>query len=347
MRRHRLPILFLALTSYLSGCTPERDPANTIIHGVNFVGMVVSDLEASAPLYETAANLQPVADTSGENATLLLKLAGEDAVGVDTRMMVSVNAQLRLMEFEYAEGVTVGQPVPVNGPGIAHVCYQVAKDTQSYQQFLAGGATTIGAEEMIALNPRNPVAYAYAHDPDGIMFEVEHVDIAALETDTPPKNRYRIRHVSLATTDMDRAVDFYSQLLNEPEPRRVGKLRALQGESFDKVSGMAGSKLEMAWFQVRNLELEIVEYKNPRPVALIAPRSIGDLGYNMIVFDVADLDAVRERVLAAGGTIEVETAAMDGGEIFFGRDPDGNLLGFQRVPDTALASSKNFTGNGT
>ena len=49
---------------------------------------------------------------------------------------------------------------------------------------------------------------------------------------------------------------------------------------------------------------------------------------------------------AAGGVIASEVGAMDGGEIFFVRDPDGNLLGFQKVPASAPVSSMNFVDNG-
>jgi predicted enzyme related to lactoylglutathione lyase len=66
----------------------------------------------------------------------------------------------------------------------------------------------------------------------------------------------------------------------------------------------------------------------------------------MIVFEVADLQAARESLLAAGGTTVTDVAPMDGGSIFFGRDPDGNLLGFQTTPPDAVVSSQNFDGNG-
>ena len=61
----------------------------------------------------------------------------------------------------------------------------------------------------------------------------------------------------------------------------------------------------------------------------------------MVVFDVSDLASAKERLLAAGGTVETQPAASEGGMVFFGRDPDLNLLGFQLVaPDSPLSSAR-------
>ena len=335
------------LVALLVACTSEREVPENIVLGVNFVGMVVSDLDASSALYQRAADLAPVADDAPDFEQLLIALSGGSVAAVDTRMLVGINAQLRLMAFQADGDMPDSPPVPVNGPGIAHVCYQVAASTQAYQRFLDGGASSIGAREMVTLNARNPVQYAYAHDPDGILIEVEHVDVDRLEASRRPPHRYRVRHVSLATPDMDRAVAFYAQLLAQPEPRRIGNWFGIGGDKFDQVSGLRDTRIEMAWFQTRNLELEIVEYRSHPPQVPASSRSLSALGYNMIVFEVADISSARARVLAAGGEVLGDPRPLDGGEVLFARDPDGNLLGFQRLPATALASSRNFEGNGT
>jgi len=200
---------------------------------------------------------------------------------------------------------------------------------------------------MVQLNASNPVEYAYIRDPDEIMVEVEHVDIAALGLPVPPSHTHRIRHVSLGTPNMGRAVKFYSKLLEEPKPRRAGRLFSFGNETVDRVSGLPGTKLKMSWFQLRNLELEIIQYTSHPTDTPDVPRPIDALGYNMIVFDVSDIEAAREKLISAGGTVESDVAPMDGGQILFGRDPDGNLLGFQTVPDDALVSSQNFENDGT
>ncbi|MEL6874250.1 MAG: VOC family protein [Pseudomonadota bacterium] len=326
----------------------EPVPPDSIITGVNNIVAAVSDLEKTTELKGTAVDLQPDDQTEISDNPVFNKLAGRTGVSVSTQMMRSVNAQVRFMQFsDPSSAAQATEPMGVQGPGIAHVCYQVDEKTQAYQKFLAGGATHIGAREMVQLNPQNPVNYAYARDFDGLITEIEHVDITKLELPNPPKHQYRVRHVSLATPDIDRLVDFYTAFLNQAGPRRVGRLMTVSGEQVDKVSGLPGSELEMAWFQIRNLELEMFQYHSHPTEDLEKPRPVDALGYNMIVFDVSDMDAARKRLVDAGGTIVSEPEPMDGGQIMFGRDPDGNLLGLQAVAGDSVFSSRNFKDNGT
>ncbi|MGI2171823.1 VOC family protein [Shewanella sp. MF05960] len=344
-------IIFLLLT-VLSGyywlTQPPVQASNPVITGVHYVGMTVSNLERASTLYQQAMDLKIAHQDTIDNSPVINTLTGRENTQLNTQLMASVNAQLRFMDFgTTSHSAHSHKFVDANGPGIAHVCFQVNETTKAYDKFLAAGATHIGAAEMIQINPKNPVYYAYARDHDNIMVEIEHVDVAALNLPTPPSNEYRIRHISLATTDMERAVKFYSHLLETQNPRRAGRLIALKGEKVDKVSGFDKTELEMAWFQVRNLELEIIQYHNPAPTSSDTPRPIDALGYNMIVFDVVNLAKAKEKLLEAGGTIVSENQPLDGNDILFGRDVDGNLLGFQSLPTDSIFSAKQFANNGT
>lgn len=319
--------------------------SDTLIRGVNYVGVSVSDIDSAAAFYGNSANLQTVRSSVIEGNHALDEVAGRENVRAKTRLLKSSNAQLRFMEFANPSvKAKSSAQVDVHGPGIAHICFQVAETTQTYQRFLEAGATAIGDPEMVQLNPRNPVVYAYARDADGAIIEIEHIDFDKVST---PRNKdYRIRHISLASPNVERMVGFYSILMQQPEPRRVGQGGTLAGENFDKVSGLAGTKMEMAWFQARNLELEIVQYHSHPSELLSEPRPLEALGYNMIVFDVMSLDQARERLLEAGGRVVSEITATDDGVMFFARDPDDNLLGFQVSEDDAAVSSQNFENNG-
>lgn len=335
-------LLIVGLSSSAWGASKERVEA--VIQGVNYVGVSVSDLERSVNIYDSSAQLQLISSGVIENSTALNELAGR-TVRANTVLARSSNTQLRFMQFhDSSSQAKSASPIPVQGPGIAHVCFQVAKTTNTYQRFLEAGATSIGDSEMVQLNAANPVDYAYIHDTDKLILEIEHIDFDKVSA--PRKNDYRIRHVSLATPNMQRMVDFYSVLMEEPQPRRVGIGGTLQGENFDRVSGYAGTKLEMAWFQVRNLELELIQYhSHPSPLPT-EPRPVDALGFNMVVFDVLSLEAARNKLLAAGGTIVSESQKLDDAEILFGRDPDGNLLGFQVLNPSSLLSAKNFADDG-
>ncbi len=348
----KLSTITLGAAFLLAACGgPQTSelPEDSVIKGVSYVGATVSDLDKTAELYSSSVDLAVVDDTPiGENP-LFDQLAGRDGVEADTRMMRSVNAQVRFMSFaNQSEAAKATPHMDVQGPGIMHVCYQVDQETNAYDKFLAGGAQYLGDRELQQLNPMNPVFYGYSRDFDGLIAEIEQVDIAQLDLPTPPKNKYRIRHVALATPDIDRLIGFYSVLLGQPEPRRFGQwpFFRMGGEKSDKVGGLEGGEGQAAWFQIRNLELEMFEFHSHPTEDRETPRPIDAFGYNMIVLNVSDMAAARELFEKAGGTVVTEPGPMDGGEIMFGRDPDGNLIGLQTAPTDALVSSRNFKNNG-
>lgn len=237
--------LMAACTVVLTACGVQTSelPEDSVIKGVGWVGAVVSDLERTGQLYESAIDLQQVDDGEISGNAAFDQLAGREGVEAQTLMMRSVNMQVRFMSFENpsAEALATA-PMAVEGPGIMHVCYQVDQETQTYQKFLEGGAAFMGKEEMQQLSSRNPVYYSYSRDFDGLIAEIEHVDVAALELPEPPKHKRRIRHVALATPDVDRLAEFYAVLLGQPEFRRLGNwpFMRLEGEKFDAVAGLEG-----------------------------------------------------------------------------------------------------------
>jgi catechol 2,3-dioxygenase-like lactoylglutathione lyase family enzyme len=308
--------------------------------------MTVSDIEATTKLYQDASQVERVKSKRIENDTTYQTLAQREQVSLTTQLIRSVNAQLLLMQFDSPSSeAQKSRSVDANAVGIAHLAFQAVDKTQTYEKFLSGGAEHIGSLEMMT-NPRTHVSYAYVHDKDDLIIEVEHVDIEALELPQPPKNEIRIRHISLATANMERLIDFYSALLETENPRQSGYLFPNSGEFIDNVSGLPDSEVEFAWFQVRNLELEIIQYHNPEPENKLNTRPIDATGFNMIVFDVKDVARAKQLFLEAGGTLVMDAGHLAGEPVFFGRDPDGNLLGFQALSEASPYSAKNFKDNG-
>ena len=345
-------ICTLSLCSLLLACSPQNHiperPENAVIQGVNYIGKVVNDIDSTTEFYAKAVDLVTVEQKSLVNSPVMAALAGRDDVLIETRLLRSSNTQLRLMQFKSpSELAKATKTVPVNGPGFAHVAFQADATTQAYEKFLSQGAKPIGDPKMARLSSSSPVSYAYSKDIDNTTLEVEHVDIDLLDRKTPPKNKYRIRHVALATPDFDRIKDFYSILLEQDNPRVLGRFLKLSGDKVDAVSGLKDSKLRMGFFHIRNLELEIAQYFSHPTTSPTNTRPIDALGYNMIVFDVSDLTLAKQRLLTAGGTVETDIQQLDGGKIFFGRDPDKNLLGFQLLDSNSLYSAKNFANDGS
>ncbi len=345
-------ICLIVLAGLLQSCSPGGGvsvrPDNAVIIGINYVGITVSDLDRATQLYTESFGVKEVQSVDLRTEALIDAVIGREDIQFKTRLLRSSNAHLRLFEFQNSSVEAKDTAfVPVNGPGIAHVCVQVDQLTEAYPRFLAGGGTAVGAEDMTQLNPRNPVFYAYARDQDQTMFEIEHVDIAKLNLDKPVKNKYRIRHVALASPDIDRIRGFYSVLLEQKKPRRLGRWFRLKGDKFDDVSGLPKSEIEMAFFNVRNMELEIAQYYSHPTTLPASPRALDALGHSIIVYDVSNIDAAREKLIKAGGVVVHEAISMDGMPMLVGRDPDGNLLGFQPLAKSSPLSSKHFDGDGT
>ena len=350
MRFFLVPLLAL-----LSGCSflvfgeASERPDDAVIKGINYVMVTVNDLDQATTMFGDVADLEMVDERPVEGIPASDQLLGRKNFVANSRMMRSSNAQLRFLQFDDAMASRRDYPkVEVYGPGVAHVAFQVNKDTGAYAKFLAAGAKPVnGTPDMTTLNPDNPVEYAYARDANRTMYEFEHVDISKLDLPKPPKNNYRIRHVALATPDFDRTVEFYSILLEQEQPRRLGRIINLQGENFDSVSGLPDTKLKMAFFQVRNMELEIAQYISHPTTLPDNPRPLDAPGFAMIVFEVEDMVAAKQLLISAGGKIVSEAAPMDDGQIMIARDLDGNLLGFQKIPEISVFSSQNFDGDGT
>ena len=344
----KIYFIFLPMVFLMLGCSGEPHP-DPVIKGVNFVGLSVSDLEHAESFYSQAAAMT-TKTIDHESLTQLVEVLVADSPKLErASLMQSVNAQIVLMQFEGSkiDGKARRKPIEVYGPGIAHVCYQADKKTSSYHKFLELGAQTIGNPELVQLSDRNPVSYAYARDKDGTIFEVEHVDIEKLNLSEPPEHSHRIRHVSLASPDMSRTLKFYSTLMQNPSPRRLGRFFSIRGEKLDQVSGLPDSKIRMAFFPVRNLELEIIQYTSHSSGALSANRRLEDFGYNMIVFEVSDLEAASDLVTEAGGQVISSTAiSLWGVDTIFAKDIDGNLIGFQTLEPAAFTSSQKFKNNG-
>jgi catechol 2,3-dioxygenase-like lactoylglutathione lyase family enzyme len=324
-RRGTLLALWGAGLIGASGCvspvrqTPAGSDPGPVVRGVSYIGISVSDIERTAAFFAAGAGLPEV--IRGElRSSALDRIAGKPVRAI-TRTLRSGSGQIRLMQFDKPAGeARAAGVVPVQGPGITHVCFQSPDSMPIFPKFISAGAKPLSRTgDLVQLRPDVPVRYAYLRDADGVMIEVEQLLVDNLEF------AHRMRHVAIASLDIDRAVSFYSAILGkQPRERRSN----LVNRTLDITAGLDDLKLDVAWFSVGNLELEIWEYLNPPPVKPSGPRPLEALGHAMIVFDVTDAAAALKRLQGAGGEAITGPLPMDDGQVAFGRDPDGNLLGF-------------------
>jgi catechol 2,3-dioxygenase-like lactoylglutathione lyase family enzyme len=139
-----------------------------------------------------------------------------------------------------------------------------------------------------------------------------------------------VHHVSLATTDLERMLAFYRDLLGL-ELREAWKVDETD-ETFQTIVGLENAAFHAAWLRAGNVEIEIFHYLRPagRPVV---PSPACDGGIRHICFDITDLAAEYRRLKAAGVEFfsEPQHVPAAGVTTVYARDPDGNIVELQEV----------------
>jgi catechol 2,3-dioxygenase-like lactoylglutathione lyase family enzyme len=140
-----------------------------------------------------------------------------------------------------------------------------------------------------------------------------------------------IDHVNLVVRDLDLMVRFYVAALGLVEIRRV----RLSGPWIDEITGLEAVAADAAYLEAaRGVGVELICYSSPsadRPLALERPNTPG---IRHIAFRVDDIEAVVQRLKAAGvqvasGIREAPgTQVKTGGRkrIAYFEDPEHNLL---------------------
>lgn len=279
-----------------------------MIKGVHHVAISVAHYTAAVEFYSSAANFKTVEDES----ELALPCIG---AGERDCLMRSQNAYLRLLESVESSVAIPGQRKmrPVSDAGIVHICLQSPSIDTLYSSFARSGANFHA--EPVDLG--TGFLYSYARDLEKNVVELEGVP-PVWEDKTP-----WVAHVSFSTADIDRLVGFYANVLGQV-PIRSATLGP--NRRIDAVSGLKDTQFMAAWIPAGNMQIEIIQYLQPKTLAHAGPRILTELGYAYVCFEVADIKLASERFLAAGASHLPEFAHLDGSSSFFCADPDGNPI---------------------
>lgn len=144
-----------------------------------------------------------------------------------------------------------------------------------------------------------------------------------------------VHHLSLATADLDRFLQFYNGLLGLPILSR-GRIEP-GNAPFEAVVGLQGARGSVAHLHAGNVHIEVFNYENPTPLPGAAFRPC-DVGIRHICFDVTDIFGEYLRLKAAGVTFLSEPQAMGdpatgdyGVKAVYCRDPDNNIVELQEI----------------
>lgn len=283
-----------------------------MIKGFHHVGLSVLDLDAAIAFYsqEQAFELLyrfEVADSPANRALLQVENAAARAA-----FMRGTLGNLELFEFA-ASGLTACPDRAVYAAGIRHICLQTEISDRLYDCLVAAGASTHARPA--GLGTGN--SYVYIRDPEDNLIELEGTPWAPAEA-----NRPWFAHTALVTPDIDRLTGFYAMLTGIDVHRR-GSFGP--DPKFDLVAGIPDVRFDGAWLRLANAELEFWCYDQPKTVP-VERRSAFAPGWNHLCFESDDIAADHARLSDHGVELHGPPHAFGNAQVFFGRDPDGNIF---------------------
>jgi catechol 2,3-dioxygenase-like lactoylglutathione lyase family enzyme len=283
-----------------------------MIKGIHHVGISVLDLEAALEFYSTAQSFEllyrfEVADSPANRAMLQVENAAARAA-----FMRGTLGCLELFEFA-AGGQAACPDRAVYAAGVRHICLQTEISDQLYDGLVAAGASTHARPA--GLGTGN--SYVYIRDHEGNLIELEGTPWAPAGAERP-----WFAHVALVTPDIDRLTRFYA-LLTGIDVHRRGSFGP--DPKFDLVAGIPDLRFHGGWLRLANAELEFWQYDQPKTVP-VERRSAVAPGWNHLCFESDDIAADHARLTELGVDLHGSPHAFGNAQVFFGRDPDGNIF---------------------
>jgi glyoxylase I family protein len=139
-----------------------------------------------------------------------------------------------------------------------------------------------------------------------------------------------LHHVAIATTDAERMLAFYRDLLGLDVV--VDYTWSDDNVVADRITALHGSSARHIMLRKGNAYFEIFQYFSPQPAQGDPARRVCDPGITHLCFDVAGLDREYERLSKAGMTFHCPPQDVAAGvRTTYGRDPDGNVVELQEL----------------
>lgn len=145
-----------------------------------------------------------------------------------------------------------------------------------------------------------------------------------------------INHISISTTDFDRALVFYRDLLGM-EALKIGEFGA--SREMNNITGLEQASGKGAMLSLGSMYLELFEYSNPPPRKNDPIRPC-DSGITHICFEATDIEAEYKRLKTAGVNFHCAPQTINGTKATYGRDPDGNIFELLEIPETTKTTPK-------
>jgi len=205
--------------------SPTIKESPTSIIGFNHIGLVVKDLDKMLNFYQIATNFELISREKINGNEAANKLFGKDSISYEVATLKSPNFLLELTQFD-KQTDTILEKMPPYGPGMTHTCYQSATVNSGYDKFVKAGVDMLSRGEAPIDLGGYGVTYAYAHDPEGNMMELEQMSdfIIWLKIDKAFSEAHKMwmTQVAIMTPDVKKLAAFYQEVY-EIEPYRFSE----------------------------------------------------------------------------------------------------------------------------
>lgn len=341
-----LLIVIIASYGLIQRRLTQLKPSPTIIEtpttiiGFNHIGLVVKDLDKMLDFYQRATNFELISREIIKDNAAANKLFGMDSISYEVATLRSPNFLLELTQFDNQTD-TVLEKMPPFGPGMTHTCFQTAEVNSGYRKFIKAGVDIISrGDEPIDLGGYG-VTYAYGHDPEGNMMELEQMSNFVIwlkiDKDFSEKHKMWMTQVALMTPDIKRLAAFYEDVY-EIEPYRWSDIKP--NEVMSKVIDLDGVSLLGAWFMLDGKEkkMELFQYGGAHPTPnTVYKRSPTELGYTFSI-EVLDIQKEYQRLKAKGVEFLSEPQQLGKFWMVYANDTDGNVFSFRQAIDPAFSA---------
>jgi catechol 2,3-dioxygenase-like lactoylglutathione lyase family enzyme len=143
-----------------------------------------------------------------------------------------------------------------------------------------------------------------------------------------------LNHVGISVSNLDRAIEFYTQMLE----MEVAAVFPFGGPLYSQVMGLENARGRLGVVRKGGLQLELFEFAHSGAVPKDANHPVSDRGISHFAVEVSQIEAMYERLLAAGVRFHCPVVTFPGGvKATYGRDQDGNVFELLELPQASAS----------
>lgn len=133
-----------------------------------------------------------------------------------------------------------------------------------------------------------------------------------------------MHHVAISTPNLDRLAEFYREGFGFSEESAVDWPEGV--EQINNIMGLPESAARSMMLRLGGMRLELFQFLEPVPPAVVEARPVNHVGITHFCFDVTDIDEVCDRLLALGASFHCVPQDFGASKTTYGRDLDGNVF---------------------